>query len=108
MQNLFNTTHSRCNWPNGHWCLLWKNCWNGVTETEESNRMATTLIGAPVNRVDGRKKVTGSAQYAAEMVLGEMSHGVLVGSAKTSGKILSIAAEAARQAPGVLLVFPNP
>jgi xanthine dehydrogenase YagR molybdenum-binding subunit len=67
--------------------------------------MATTLIGAPVNRVDGRKKVTGSAQYAAEMVLGEMSHGVLVGSAKTSGKILSIAAEAARQAPGVLLVL---
>ena len=67
--------------------------------------MATTLIGTPVNRVDGRKKVTGTAQYAAEMVLGNMSHAVLVGSAKTGGKIGRISVEAARRAPGVLLVL---
>ena len=69
--------------------------------------MATTLIGTPVNRVDGHKKVTGAAQYAAEIVLGNMSHGVLVGSAKTGGKIQRISADAARRAPGVLLVLTN-
>ncbi len=67
--------------------------------------MATTLIGTPVSRVDGRKKVTGSAQYAAEMVLGEMSHAILVGSAKTGGRIRRIGVDAARRAPGVLLVL---
>ena len=51
--------------------------------------MATTLIGTPVNRVDGRKKVTGAAQYANEMVLGAMTHAVLVGSSHAGGKIRS-------------------
>ncbi len=67
--------------------------------------MATTLIGSPVNRVDGRKKVTGAAQYASEFVLGEMTHGVLVSSSAAGGKIKSIDVEAAEQAPGVLLVL---
>ncbi len=67
--------------------------------------MATTLIGTPVNRVDGYKKVTGAAQYAAEIVLGEMTHAVLVGSAKAGGKIQSIDAKDAERAPGVLLVL---
>jgi xanthine dehydrogenase YagR molybdenum-binding subunit len=67
--------------------------------------MATTLIGSPVNRVDGRKKVTGAAQYAAEMVLGGMTHGVLVSSAKAAGRIRKISAEEAKSAPGVLLVL---
>ena len=53
--------------------------------------MATaTLIGSPVNRVDGRKKVTGSAQYAAEAVFGNMTYGVLVGSAIPNGRISRI------------------
>jgi xanthine dehydrogenase YagR molybdenum-binding subunit len=63
------------------------------------------MIGSPVNRVDGRKKVTGTAQYAAEMVLGEMAFAVLVGSAKPGGRVLSIDTQAAEQAPGVLLVM---
>ncbi len=67
--------------------------------------MATTLIGSPVNRVDGRKKVTGAAQYASEMVLVQMTHAVLVGSAKAGGKIRSILVDDAEQAPGVLLVL---
>ncbi len=67
--------------------------------------MATTLIGTPVNRIDGRKKVTGVAQYAAEMVLGDMTHAVLVGSAIAGGRIRSIAVEEAERAPGVLLVL---
>src|SRR5438105_5778208 len=67
--------------------------------------MAATLIGTPVNRVDGRKKVTGTAQYAAEIALGEMTHAVLVGSAVAGGRISSIAVEEAERAPGVLLVL---
>ncbi|HZS53660.1 MAG TPA: molybdopterin cofactor-binding domain-containing protein, partial [Bryobacteraceae bacterium] len=67
--------------------------------------MAATVMGPSVNRIDGRKKVTGTAQYAVEMVLGEMAFAVLVGSAKPGGRILSIDTEAAEQAPGVLLVM---
>ena len=66
--------------------------------------MAATLIGTPVNRVDGRKKVIGAAQYAGEMALGEMTHAVLVGSAVAGGRIRSITVEEAEHAPGVLLV----
>ena len=68
--------------------------------------MATAaLIGSPVNRVDGRKKVTGSAQYAAEAVFGNMAYGVLVGSAIPSGRIIRIHREEAEKLPGVLLVL---
>ncbi|MBV9405740.1 MAG: xanthine dehydrogenase family protein molybdopterin-binding subunit, partial [Acidobacteriaceae bacterium] len=67
--------------------------------------MATTQIGAPVNRVDGRQKITGAAQYAGEIVLGDMAHGVLVGSAVPAGRIRRISVEQAERAPGVLLVL---
>lgn len=67
--------------------------------------MATTLIGTSVNRVDGRKKVTGVAQYAAEMVLGEMTHAVLIGSAVAGGRVRNIGVEEAERAPGALLVL---
>ena len=68
--------------------------------------MATaTLIGSPVNRVDGRKKVTGGAQYAAEAVFGNMAYGVLVGSAIPNGRVTLIQREEAEKLPGVLLVL---
>jgi len=49
-----------------------------------------TLVGTPLNRVDGRKKVTGAAKYASEFALTNVAHGVLVGSAVPSAKIVSI------------------
>jgi xanthine dehydrogenase YagR molybdenum-binding subunit len=67
--------------------------------------MAATVIGTPVNRVDGQKKVTGSAQYAAEVVLGNMSHAVLVNSSVPAGTTASIDTSDAEQAPGVLLIL---
>ena len=67
--------------------------------------MATALIGTPVNRVDGRKKVTGTAQYAGEVVLGEMAHAVLVSSSALAGKVRKISTKDAEKAPGVLLVL---
>jgi len=64
-----------------------------------------TLIGTPLNRVDGRKKVTGAAKYASEFALDNVAHGVMVGSPIPSGKIVSIDSSAAEALPGVHLVL---
>src|SRR5476649_2424882 len=64
-----------------------------------------TLIGTPLNRVDGRKKVTGAAKYASEFALDNVAHGVMVGSPIHSGKIVSIDSSAAEALPGVHLVL---
>ncbi|MDQ4135078.1 MAG: molybdopterin-dependent oxidoreductase, partial [Pseudomonadota bacterium] len=63
------------------------------------------VIGQPVNRVDGPRKVTGTARYAAEFDLPDMVHGAMVLSSIPSGTIASIDAEAARRAPGVYAVI---
>ena len=42
-------------------------------------------IGAPMNRVDGRLKVTGAATYSAEYQLPGITYAVLVGSTITKG-----------------------
>jgi xanthine dehydrogenase YagR molybdenum-binding subunit len=63
------------------------------------------VIGQPVNRVDGPRKVTGHARYAAEFHLPDMAHGVMVLSTVPAGTVAGIDAEAARRAPGVLAVI---
>ncbi|WP_426060514.1 xanthine dehydrogenase family protein molybdopterin-binding subunit [Hymenobacter sp. B1770] len=62
-------------------------------------------IGAGMNRVDARLKVTGAATYSAEYQLPNMSYGVLVGSTIAKGRIKSIDTRAAERAPGVLAVI---
>ena len=37
--------------------------------------MQTKIIGAPLNRVDGRLKVTGKATYAAEFPVTNLAYG---------------------------------
>ena len=65
-----------------------------------------TLIGTSTNRVDGRKKITGAAKYAADLMKGnQMAHAFLVGSPIASGRIKSIDTQRAESAPGVLLVL---
>ncbi|MBE9462019.1 xanthine dehydrogenase family protein molybdopterin-binding subunit [Dyadobacter subterraneus] len=59
----------------------------------------------PLERVDGRLKVTGAAKYSAEYVLPNMAYGVLVGSRIAKGTIKSIDSKAAERAPGVLAVI---
>src|SRR5206468_3916202 len=76
--------------------------WEGGM-TQERDR--TTLIGRPVDRVDGRLKVTGGARYAAEFPTQNVAYGVLVMSTIASGRILAIDTEAADRAPGVLAVI---
>ena len=66
--------------------------------------MTTAFIGQPVSRVDGRRKVTGGATYAAEFVVPNLAHAAVVRSTIASGRIASIDGGGAQQAPGVIAV----
>ncbi|MDQ0026444.1 xanthine dehydrogenase YagR molybdenum-binding subunit [Variovorax paradoxus] len=64
------------------------------------------LIGKPIDRVDGRLKVTGRATYAYEVQQpGPMAYGFIVESTIAKGTVAGIDASAAERAPGVLLVM---
>ena len=64
-----------------------------------------SLIGQPVSRVDGRAKVTGGAQYAAEFDVRGLVHAALVTSTMPHGSILMMDTAAAEKADGVLAVI---
>jgi xanthine dehydrogenase YagR molybdenum-binding subunit len=63
------------------------------------------LIGQPVDRVDGRLKVTGKAPYSAEFPLKNLAYGVTVQSTIASGRIRSIDSHTAEALPGVIAVI---
>jgi xanthine dehydrogenase YagR molybdenum-binding subunit len=63
-----------------------------------------TAIGKPIDRVDGRLKVTGGARYAAEAVVPHLAYGVIVQSTIARGTIATIDTAKAEQVPGVLAV----
>jgi xanthine dehydrogenase YagR molybdenum-binding subunit len=65
----------------------------------------TSVVGQPINRVDGAAKVTGKAQYAADFDVSKIAYAWLIQSTIAKGKIASIDARRARAAPGVLLVM---
>jgi xanthine dehydrogenase YagR molybdenum-binding subunit len=67
--------------------------------------VAPSPVGQPVNRVDGRLKVTGEARYAAEFHQPNLAHAVLVQSTIAQGRIKNIYSSAAEKAPGVLTVI---
>jgi xanthine dehydrogenase YagR molybdenum-binding subunit len=63
------------------------------------------LIGAPVDRVEGRLKVTGRALYAGDHAPeGKPAYGFIVESTIASGRIVAIDTEPAMRVPGVVLV----
>ncbi|SFU23946.1 xanthine dehydrogenase family protein molybdopterin-binding subunit [Paraburkholderia aspalathi] len=62
-------------------------------------------IGVPHNRVDGKLKVTGAAQYAADFAADRLTYGAVVSSTIATGHIVSIDVSAALAIPGVLLVL---
>ena len=66
---------------------------------------ATSYLGKPTSRVDGRAKVTGIAKYAAEYNVADVAHGVVVSSAIAKGRIKRIDAGDALAVAGVLDVF---
>ncbi|RYY20106.1 MAG: xanthine dehydrogenase family protein molybdopterin-binding subunit, partial [Sphingobacteriaceae bacterium] len=59
-------------------------------------------VGKPINRVDGKLKVTGGATYAAEFQVKNMVHGVAVLSNVTKGRIKNINTSVAEKSPGVI------
>ncbi len=62
-------------------------------------------VGQPVNRQDGRLKITGAAKYSAEWSLPNMTHAVPVQSAIARGTIRGFDLDAAKKADGVLLIL---
>ncbi|WP_138501207.1 xanthine dehydrogenase family protein molybdopterin-binding subunit [Nostoc sp. PA-18-2419] len=60
------------------------------------------IIGKPVDRVDGKVKVTGQAAYTADVPIENLTYGVIFQSAITSGKIIEIDTSKAAAAPGVV------
>jgi len=63
------------------------------------------MIGDPLNRLDGRLKVTGAARYSAEWPHDRLAYGVVVQSTIPRGEIASIDTAEASAAPGVLAVL---
>lgn len=59
----------------------------------------------PIDRVDGKAKVTGTAAYAAEHKMQNIVYGFLVGSTVAKGRIASIDTRSAERAPGVLAII---
>jgi xanthine dehydrogenase YagR molybdenum-binding subunit len=62
-------------------------------------------IGQPFSRVDGRLKTTGTATFAAEYNVDNVTHGALVFSRIARGTIKHIDTRAAATAPGVIRVL---
>src|SRR5262245_3403947 len=66
---------------------------------------ATSYLGKPASRIDGRAKVTGLAKYAAEYNVPGLAHGVVVSSAIAKGRIKRIHTADALAVDGVLDVL---
>ncbi|MDP9796117.1 xanthine dehydrogenase YagR molybdenum-binding subunit [Catenuloplanes nepalensis] len=67
--------------------------------------MTASPIGREIDRVDGRPKVTGAAEYAADHDLPGLAHAVVVTSTIGRGEILAMDLAAALAAPGVLEIY---
>lgn len=63
------------------------------------------FVGTALRRIDGRKKVTGTAPYAAEFEVAGLLQGVVVSGAIARGRIRAIRIAAAEAVPGVVRVF---
>ncbi|WP_375403048.1 aldehyde oxidoreductase molybdenum-binding subunit PaoC [uncultured Sphingomonas sp.] len=73
-------------------------------ETNPIDRM--TVVGKPIDRVDGPLKVCGLAPYAYERhdVVANQAYGYILGSAIATGRIRSMDLTEAKRAPGVVAV----
>src|ERR1700747_2563870 len=66
---------------------------------------AQGVVGQPLDRIDGRMKVTGGARSAYEMKKNDVLYGFVVEASIGKGTIRSIDTRAAEKAPGVVLVL---
>jgi xanthine dehydrogenase YagR molybdenum-binding subunit len=63
------------------------------------------LIGAPADRVDGRRKVTGTAPYSAEYPLAGLVYAVMITATIGKGRVTSIDSREAHRVPGVVTIM---
>lgn len=70
-----------------------------------AERAVNAVTGKPIDRVDGRLKVTGTAKYAAEYPQQNLAYAVLMGSKIARGSVKSMDLSAAEKAPGVLAIL---
>ncbi|QPZ90304.1 xanthine dehydrogenase family protein molybdopterin-binding subunit [Thioclava electrotropha] len=66
------------------------------------------LVGAPLDRPEGKLKVTGTATYAAEFKPDGMVHGVMLRATITRGKVTGFDETEAKKLPGYLGLFHGP
>jgi xanthine dehydrogenase YagR molybdenum-binding subunit len=62
-------------------------------------------VGTPIDRIDGGLKVTGQAQYAADVPMRHVAHAVIVSGTIARGRIAAISTGDALAVPGVLRVY---
>lgn len=62
-------------------------------------------VGEPLDRVDGRLKVTGGAKYSAEYPLERIAHAVIVNSTIAKGRVTHFDSDALMKMPGVVAVL---
>jgi len=65
----------------------------------------TTVIGQPIDRIDGPAKVTGKAIYSADVRQDRLAFGAIATATIAYGTIKTIDASEARRQPGVLLIL---
>jgi xanthine dehydrogenase YagR molybdenum-binding subunit len=75
---------------------------NAQVKTDHATNIVT---GKPLDRVDGRLKVTGAAQYSAEIPQEHLAYAVLMGSAIAFGTISDIDTSIAEKSPGVRAIL---
>lgn len=64
-----------------------------------------TMIGRPVDRVDGRAKATGAARFAAEHPYPRLAHAALVHATVSRGRITALHTDEASAVPRVVAVL---
>jgi xanthine dehydrogenase YagR molybdenum-binding subunit len=74
-----------------------------MTMRGEGKRAAS--LGQPLDRIDGRLKVTGGARYAAEYAIPNVVHAVMMTSTIAKGRVRAMDTTAAERVPGVLKVL---
>ncbi|WP_423462167.1 xanthine dehydrogenase family protein molybdopterin-binding subunit [Promicromonospora sp. MS192] len=67
--------------------------------------MAFTPVGREIDRIDGRRKVTGAAEYSGDHPAPDLAHAYLITSTVGRGRIRAMDTAAALAAPGVLDVY---
>jgi CO/xanthine dehydrogenase Mo-binding subunit len=78
-----------------------------MTTATEATPTSVSLgsVGIPHERIDGREKVAGTAQYAADLHIPGMLHGKVLRSPHAHASIRSIEVEAALEVPGVVAIL---